>query len=925
MSHKYKLLTIAASILALHPCVLAQSELKPADKVARDGINKVNLSGLTNPDYLVREAAMKEVWAHGKKAIPALKAALDSKHPELVARASVLLRNIRIGIRPDTSNEVTELIQEFFEANLNRKKQILRELYSERAYNNMLYLLNELPDTKLRESLYNDFNYLGHRAARTEIGRGNIEGAIELLEMSPKNEKVLRSLAFLYARTGKLDEKLAELPSVPKKLSEKRWKKMLLEESGNRKLLREYAKKTDDTATLALLDLEEGKPERMIAYLGSQLPFEAKQGTMLINSVYTGEMTPNTEASLTKFKKWAERGNYGWDEDNLLALQILFYKDPIFSEKLYLKNLSNIGKFEQYSSLDRYTDAFKAMGVPTSDEGFIKWVHQTTDLAMKEVHRELEDQKEEEGEKLLPERDNQEEYELSHVDVLKSVASLYKQVGNIQRAEGTILPYLKRLKQIDKETWQHTLSELTSRSMRMHETALKLAIEDAKSGEDFYSYVGLFYNDQEYLEEIWEALLGRKNISPKQSFDDLASLMYMRLGDEAKREKLIDQLLQNSKKNGIDSYSKMLMSLRQMCQVTHDYLALQKVFKLELENEKNKDLKNVLQRKYSYVCYLTKDWNSFLKYEKFNQDELLNSSDWYTKRSIAYRSLGKIEEADQYLDHAILLTLGIEDNLYTISRELAESGNLKKANEILRQIVLVLGKNINDRYARAAFSLLGSQGYYLENHIWDKAAAYCNVSACLFGVDEVDFSDFSSALVKQTAHLQRFTRGMQLLEQGDKKRAKKMLDEAHAVLLGNGYLADHFYPAVRKTFLKKEHKQWVDQSYNYVMKSLKIFPNDTNSKNTLAWILSRSHQKLDEGIKLSEFAVKHAPGEAAYIDTMGELYHAKGDKKKAIEWGNKSVKASLSGSQLGMRTEDASRRRAWSLYLQRERFKQGLR
>ena len=407
------------------------------------------------------------------------------------------------------------------------------------------------------------------------------------------------------------------------------------------------------------------------------------------------------------------------------------------------------------------------MGVPTSDKEYAQWVKKTTDLAIKEVRNDLEKRKKEERQKgkLLPNKEKQEEYEISQVDVLKSIASLFQQVGDTKKAEAAILPFLKQLKEIDKETWQHTLSELTSRTMRMHSTALKLANEDAKTADDFWGYVGLFYNDQEYIETLWDALTSRKGVTPKQSFDDLAVLMHMRLGDEAKREVLIDSILKEAKKGGAEDYGKMMLSLRYMCQVTHNYLALQKIMKSEIAEEKNAELLKVLKRQYGYVCYLNKDWKEFMKYEKFNSDELHNSSDWYTKRSIAYRALGKNAEADKFIDQAILLTLGIEENLYTISRELAESGDFKRSNQMLTKIALVQGKNVTNGYTRAVFSLIGSQGYYFENEMWDQASAYSNISACLFGVDEKDFADFSPALVTQAAHMQRFSRGMQLLQQ----------------------------------------------------------------------------------------------------------------------------------------------------------------
>ena len=76
MNHKYKLLTVAVSIITLEYSAIAQADPNAPNVAAPTATTNVDLSGLTNPDYLVREATMKKIWSMGKVAVPALKEAV---------------------------------------------------------------------------------------------------------------------------------------------------------------------------------------------------------------------------------------------------------------------------------------------------------------------------------------------------------------------------------------------------------------------------------------------------------------------------------------------------------------------------------------------------------------------------------------------------------------------------------------------------------------------------------------------------------------------------------------------------------------------------------------------------------------------------------------------------------------------------------
>jgi len=105
--------------------------------------------------------------------------------------------------------------------------------------------------------------------------------------------------------------------------------------------------------------------------------------------------------------------------------------------------------------------------------------------------------------------------------------------------------------------------------------------------------------------------------------------------------------------------------------------------------------------------------------------------------------------------------------------------------------------------------------------------------------------------------------------------------------------------------------------------STEEFPNSSNTHNTIAWILARAARKLDVGIEHSKKSIELSPFEAAYIDTMGELWFAKQNRAKAIEWGEKAVISSKYGRLDPIGRQNSARARTYSLVNQLERFRSG--
>ena len=68
---------------------------------------------------------------------------------------------------------------------------------------------------------------------------------------------------------------------------------------------------------------------------------------------------------------------------------------------------------------------------------------------------------------------------------------------------------------------------------------------------------------------------------------------------------------------------------------------------------------------------------------------------------------------------------------------------------------------------------------------------------------------------------------------------------------------------------------------------VQIDPNNASVLNNLAWVSGKLNN--NKAISYAEKAISVAPKQAAYLDTLAEIYSDKKDYAKALEWQNKAV------------------------------------
>jgi tetratricopeptide (TPR) repeat protein len=488
-------------------------------------------------------------------------------------------------------------------------------------------------------------------------------------------------------------------------------------------------------------------------------------------------------------------------------------------------------------------------------------------------------------------------------------------------AKKTVTPLLQEFEKQENPEWYRIVESIANH--RMYDLAIEFVLKRGDGDNTYEQAVTYLYDDTSETDLIWNTLLKRDEVTPEKSFRDLAVIMGVYQDEIKTYHQLQDELIKIATGQGVVSLKTMQTALLSAATFRQDAISGVRFSKQLLDTEDDKIA--IPLRKLEYLQELSHnlDWKGICDLLDKDTTFINNSARWYAVYAVAKRKLGDIKDADRLLDHAKLVSLGLIDELRDIAYEHYVAGYYDVSTEIIERILIASSVNMESELYKFAFGFLsGSDNAYTNTQQWGKAAAFLMVKIASELVDHPSSIEISNiSFYNNNFYNAQFTRGMELYQKGEKAKGLKMLQAAHKVNVGDGTLADHFYPAVKSTDLKKEFEEWTEDSSSYLRRSLSDFPNSANTHNTLAWVLARAVIKLDEGIKHSESALKLTPFEAAYIDTMGELYHAKGNREKAIEWGEQAVSASKYGRLDAYGRSTSAQMRTHSLSIQLDRFK----
>lgn len=859
------------------------AEKKEAAAVPLNDIDAM-VAGLGHASFAIREKAMAGLWMRGKAALPALRLASAEADPEVSARAKELVLYITSGVLPDSPEEVKQLVIKFSRGTINNKLAILRKLVELGQWEQVLHLARSEENQANREKMAGVVQNAASAAARDAIVGGDMDLAGKILDLTGDDEQNMAMRAWFYVRRGQARQQLAKAAALPGKKGAV-WRLSLHRANGDVKAAVNEAQKA------GLPDLAAG----LRVFDGNALPW-------LERSVSAGKVSPVLsmgyrihKARLSGQNKTAgiiarELAGLPATADTATQAAVCLAANGYAKEAVGLMAGHDVATaFDYYDNIEDPRRCLELLGLGADAKPpYSAWVKKTTAKA-------LED--EDDG---------------APVERLLMLASFLDRHGERQHCAAVMQPLMHELEKTGADAWFDMLKELRSYDLGW------LAVDFAKArgnadGEMDLAIKKLWDNSNEAA-EIWSAVKKRHPDAPDKALHEMALLAGVIADPKGETEKLHRALL--AEIIGPDAKGDVPKQTR--AEALFNF-----AFKRNnvLEASRMADLFAAKEKRWvRSKVFLDAALQRWAKVEPvYAAAAKENPGDYYNlmKWSIALRHLGRAKEAGELHDRALMLTMGDPDALAKIAAQLSGVGYDAEASAVW-ELSAVMAPAGSPSYDRAILYLsVYSDGLY-EGKQWKKAAAISEVytSILMRGRSGRDLRR-----VLRARFYADFYHAMHLLASGRRQPAIRKLDACRLLVPGDGSLADHFFPALREAGVGEHYERWFEDSYRRVDAACRLYPKSHNSHNTAAWLASRAVRRLDDALRHARAALEIRPLQGAYLDTMAEVWFARGDRAKAVEWSEKACAASIGNAQGFARDESQVLVNYSQLRKQLKRFK----
>ena len=193
---------------------------------------------------------------------------------------------------------------------------------------------------------------------------------------------------------------------------------------------------------------------------------------------------------------------------------------------------------------------------------------------------------------------------------------------------------------------------------------------------------------------------------------------------------------------------------------------------------------------------------------------------------------------------------------------------------------------------------------------WQTAASYFakharhnkqwRVAAAFAEVDAMQYLKGRSTTINPVGFIRKrfiadLYRALALHQEGNMEEAMKLFRSSFEILNGDGILADDYFPLLREAGLIEEHDRNFKIVYQRFQESIDSYPRAHNTYNSAAWMASRACRELPDAHEKIRKALSMRPRQAAYLDTMAEVWFAKRNREEAVAWSRKAVQESFHG------------------------------
>jgi len=814
--------------------------------------------------YQDREEAGRRLWNAGREALPRLREAAQGNNPEIARRARELVRKIEMEVTPDSRPEVLALVESYGRAPANQKVRLLYELRQYSAWRQILRLYADEKDPAVRGKSSGLIDSVAVEGAREQIAAGRPGEARQLLELAPADGAAATALAEFHRVAGTLDAELARAGDRPA------WRLALLRSAGEAARVRAEATAAGNARVAAAFAMLEGDPvpwlETTIAEDG-----DGENGRHLYAGLARkhwsgGRLTSHDLLPLAAMVKS--------DDDSVRdrAIGLAFLLGQVeMGEEALLRADPRLA-FAHYDQLERVPDALRALGLDPERPDFRAWI-------------------EKRFEPLLARKEDTDE---PRMDLL-AMANFLERRGLTEEA-ATYESCFQKLAEADAGEFTSMLGSLFNREPGGYAAvglAGRIAAAYAKDDDGRWAEViDNAFGEDAFFDDVWHWL---GEIDPRAGRADrfAGMLALFRIGADPKHLRevwlgklwaAVDRLPKDDARSKLDWLARIAVQAGDLD------TGLRAWDRLGIQNEDEGELPT---DGIFLLCLSAADrWqqaaDKWLRYVEKNP----RNPEFHAYAAACLRRAGKPDEAAKQDAWVEKLALGEASATLNIGRAYAYGGDFARANAWWERTLRIAPPG-SEEWTKALEERVTER---LDANDWKRAAAAAEVLA----YESADFDAPGHTLPLGFLRLRAnadFARALSRLEI-DRAASLDRLAVCHRWLMADGSLADSFLPSVRAAGLVKEHDAWFEASWAALQRVIARYPRGGNTCNTAAWLAARACRRLDEAEVLVKRALDESPAQAAYLDTCGELWFARGNRKQAVEWSSRALASDPSDATL---------------------------
>lgn len=866
------LLTVCCSSLFAQPAA--------AEPPAFPNIAKA-IEALGDDEFMIRQRASKFLWHTGQPALVALEKATNHSDPEVRMRATVLVRNLRLGITPDSPPGLQALVAQFYEGDRNTRLRVINDLRQQAAWTTLFGLLKLETDPTNRQQFFNALQADIQRLAPQMIATNDWSMLEQCLEVGKTSEAGRAQFVAFAVLRDKLPAELKlaeeELAKRPTDHTQALLVAAMLRAQGNNAKALEIAASVKAPAPLFLQGLcrEQHDWQQLLGFYNEKSTLPRAELFRLGQRVTILRLAGPPAAAE---KELAELFAAAPTDDIWYAGKVALINDrPTEAAKLFETNGLLPMAFELLVQRQQHAEALKLAGVTDETEFNDAWLSKLTGDKAVRTSRTVD-----------------------RFAYAVNVAAELRLIGKDKQFE-QLRDLLHSLALADDSRGNAWLQ--LARLERLPGRQAQLL--------DLYGRAA-----DRNLSGVLTALFTSKKYQKAQIWWDT-------LDGDGRWEKPTDRLR---------AVAVALLPQAFAKHVDVDWPAVAK-----FATAKGNDLANLGSHRGRIHVLLAEAWaarGDKLQAEQHFQAACLADpasaeayGDWlFTNERFpdAATQYGRVVAENQgnalawYLQGTALVRAGKEAE----GKKLQRTADLMTLDGTSRyQLALAIHeRNLKDE-SREQWTLLQRTGnpedqtVTIANQYLGNLVAEKDPLAAAEHWEQLRFHILkpTTNLTEQSGYLEialslHRARARGLLAKGDKEDCLKVLALCEQLDPGEIKVVEEFVPLLRKAGMNAEADKLFENNYQIYSNLVKQYPESANFHNQTAWVAAICVRRLDEALVLAERAVKLAPLSPSYADTLAEVHFARGDRERALVWARKAAALEPDGKFYEERLQSFSKR-----------------